>query len=31
MFSERIHHLSDGESFREFACKFREIWLTGNR
>jgi len=27
MFSERIHHLSDPR----LVCKFREIWLTGNR
>jgi len=26
-FSERIHHLSDPR----LACKFREIWLIGNR
>ena len=27
MFSERIHHFSDPR----LVCKFREIWLTGNR
>ena len=27
MFSKRIHHLSD----LRLVCKFREIWLTGNR
>jgi len=27
MFSERIHHLSDPR----LVCKFREIWLNGNR